>query len=103
VLHNQEPPPSQRPNVDKIRAVVITHSYRLEGDIHCPRLGKDGRRLSNMLNNDRRFIAMTNVMLTDRSTGIPDEKLHPFIQVNTECIELVQPYISESEAEREAQ
>jgi hypothetical protein len=100
---NLEPAPYQKPNADKVRAVVLTRSFNLEGDIHCPRLGKEGRRLSNMLNGDRRFVAMTNVVIVNRATGVKDPKTYPFIQVNMDSVEFVQPYMDEIEVAREAQ
>jgi hypothetical protein len=100
---NPDPVPSQRPTTDKLRAVVMTASFTLEGDLYFPRFGKEGRRLSNMLNSERRFVAMTNVIVLDRATGIRDPKVHPFIQVNMESVEFVQPYMDESEVARESQ
>lgn len=98
---SQDPIPYQKPNADKLRAVVMTSSFGLEGDLHFPRLGKEGRRLSNLLNSDRRFIAMTNVTVINRLNGVRDPKIYPFIQVNMESVEFVQPYMDEKEAEGE--
>ena len=100
-MNNPDPIPYQKPNADKLRAVVMTRSFGLEGDLHFPRLGKEGRRLSNLLNSERRFIAMTNVTVINRLNGIRDPKVYPFIQINMESVEFVQPYMDESEAERE--
>lgn len=100
---NQEPAPFHKPNVDKLRAMVMTHSFGLEGDLYCPRLGKEGRRLSNLLNSDRRFIAMTNVTVINRVNGMKDPKVYGFIQVNMDSVEFVQPYLDEKEAAKEVQ
>lgn len=72
--------------------MVVTRYFNLEGNMHFPRLGKEGRRLSNMLNSDRKFIAMTNVKIINRMNGLQDPKIYPFIQVNLESIEFIQPY-----------
>ncbi len=72
--------------------MVVTRYFNLEGSMHFPRLGKEGRRLSNMLNSDRKFIAMTNVKIINRMNGVQDPKVYPFIQVNVESIEFIQPY-----------
>jgi hypothetical protein len=93
---------SVKATADIVRAVVVTRFFSLEGDIHFPRLGKDGRRLSNMLNSDRKFIAMTQVQITNRVNGSKDPKTYPFIQINIEAIEFIQPYMDEQEAEQEA-
>jgi hypothetical protein len=93
---------SVKATADVIRAVVVTRFFNLEGNIHFPRLGKEGRRLSNMLNSDRKFIAMTKVQITNRVNGSRDSKIYPFIQINIEAIEFIQPYMDEQEAEQEA-
>jgi hypothetical protein len=74
-----------------IQAVVVTRFFRLEGSIHFPNLGKEGRRLSNMLNSERRFIAMTDVSICDRMSGVKDPKVYPFIEISVEAIEFIQP------------
>lgn len=83
---------SIRSTSEKLRAMVVTRYFNLEGSMHFPRLGKEGRRLSNMLNSDRKFIAMTNVKIINRMNGLQDPKIYPFIQVNVESIEFIQPY-----------
>lgn len=93
---------SVRSTSDVVRAVVVTRFFNLEGDIHFPRLGKEGRRLSNMLNGDRKFIAMTNVSIVNRMNGAKDPKTYPFIEINLEAIEFIQPYLDEKEVERES-
>lgn len=89
-------------SADVLRAIVVTRFFNLEGDIHFPRLGKEGRRLSNMLNSDRKFIAMTNVHIINRMNGTKDPKTYPFIEINIEAIEFIQPQMDAKEAEREA-
>lgn len=81
--------------------MVVTRYFNLEGHLHFPRLGKEGRRLSNMLNSDRKFIAMTNVKIINRLNGAQDPKIYPFIQVNIESVEFIQPY-DDPELETEA-
>ncbi len=93
---------SVRSSSDVIRAVVVTRFFNLEGSIHFPKLGKEGRRLSNMLNSDRKFIAMTNVSIVNRMNGAKDPKTYPFIEINLEAIEFIQPYLDEKEVEQES-
>lgn len=93
---------SVRSTSDVIRAVVVTRFFNLEGSIHFPRLGKEGRRLSNMLNGDRRFIAMTDVSIVNRMSGAKDPKTYPFIEINLEAIEFIQPYAEAGEIEGES-
>lgn len=89
-------------NCDMIRAVVMTRAFRLEGDIHFPRLGKEGRRFSNLLNSDRKFIAMTNVQVIHLANGLREPELSPFMEISIGAIEFVQPCLDGAEAEREA-
>lgn len=91
-----------RAKADIIRAVVVTRSFQFEGDIHTPKLGKEGRRLSNMLNSDRNFIAMTNVTIVNRSNGSKDPKPAPLIQVSLNSIEFIRPYLDEEAIEQES-
>lgn len=93
---------SVRTTSEVIRAVVVTRFFNLEGEIHFPRLGKEGRRLSNLLNSDRKFIAMTNVSIVNRMNGAKDPKTYPFIEINVEAIEFIQPYLDEKDVERES-
>jgi hypothetical protein len=88
---------------DAIRVMVMTRDFQLEGDIHCPRQGRAGRRLSNMLNNkDRNFLALTDVQIVNRVNGGRDPKVYPLIQVNLESIEYICPYLDAAEIEGES-
>lgn len=78
-------------NMDVVRATVVTRSFQLEGDIHCPRLGKEKRLLTNLLNSERRFIVLTNVRVINRENGKPDKEICPMLQVNIESIEFIRP------------
>lgn len=91
-----------RARVDVIRATVVTRNFQLEGDIHCPKLGKEGRRLSNMLNSERNFIAMTNVSVVNRANGQKDPKVYPLIQINLTSIEFIRPYLEADELATES-
>jgi hypothetical protein len=86
------------PKSDAIRAVVLTRFFKMEGLLHFPRMGKESRRLSNMLNKDRKFLAMTEVSVVQRSQENfevldhnPARKTYPLIQVNVGSIEFIQP------------
>lgn len=85
---------------DVVRATVVTRGFHLEGELHCPRIGKGDRLLTNLLNSpDRRFVVLTNVTVTNRTTGKPDPKIAPMLQVNMEAIEFVRPDFHEEVAE----
>ncbi len=92
-----------RAKADVVRAIVVTRHFRFEGDIHTPKLGKDDRRLSNLLNTERMFIAMTNVKVLNLASGSTDPNLHKLVHINLHAVEYVLPYLDERELEREAQ
>lgn len=87
---------------DMIRAIIVTRFFNLEGTVHCPRLGKDDRRFSNMLNSDRKFLALTNVTVVNRMNGAKDAKIYPLIQVSLEAVEFIQPYLDEKDVAHES-
>ena len=86
-----------RAKTDQLHATVVTRNFQFEGDIHCPKTGKDSRRLSNLLNSDRKFIVMTEAMITNRLNGTKDPNKHPYIQISVEAIEFIKPHLDEGE------
>lgn len=76
---------------ESTRIEMVTATHRLEGNIFLPRAMKENRRLTNLLNSDKRFVALTQVTVTDRTTGQQDATVYPYIQVNMNAIELVKP------------
>ena len=85
---------------DVIRATVFTRRFRLEGMLHCPRVGKGKRLLSNLLNSpEKRFVALTNATLFHLGGHeTPDPRVYSMLQVNMNAIEfIVVPGISDPE------
>jgi hypothetical protein len=83
-------------NADIVRVSIVTSHHRIEGDLHCPRIGKAGRNLSRLLNSNdlkRTFLALTNVVI-QTADGTPREAL-PFIEVNTQTIDYLYPITAE--------
>ena len=78
---------------DKTKVTVFTRSFQLEGFMHTPRVGKEGRRLTQTLNTDKAFIAMTDVVVIDRPTGKIDPGTYPVLHVNMNTIEFIQPHL----------
>jgi hypothetical protein len=73
------------PAVEKIPVVVELHvpGYTLSGQMHCAK----GQRLSDLLNEDKRFIPITNVDIIFPSGG---SQSAAFVAVNKEQIICVQ-------------
>ncbi len=70
---------------------VVTATHKLLGTVFLPRAMKENRRLTNLLNSDKRFMALTNVTVTDRLSGQQEPDTYGFLQVNLLSIELVKP------------
>ncbi|MBY0449575.1 MAG: hypothetical protein K2X01_02985 [Cyanobacteria bacterium] len=79
------------PNADAVKMTIVTRGYLLEGLIYLSKLSKDKRRLTNLLNGDKRFIAMTKVKVMDRITGKVDPTEYPYLHININSIEMVKP------------
>ena len=84
---------STQTGTDKTKVTVFTRSFQLEGFMHTPRVGKEGRRLTQSLNTDKAFIAMTDVVVIDRTTGKVDQGIYALLHVNMSSIEFVQPHL----------
>ena len=66
---------------------VITDDYEIIGHVFMPKIGKKNRVLTDILNSNRRFVAIKNVKITDRKTKIAEET--EFIQLNLDSIILL--------------
>lgn len=80
------------PKNDQVRVTILTNHHILTGDVHLPKTGKEDRRLTTLLNSDRKFIAITSVEVKDRLTRTKDPQTYPFIQVSLNAIELIKPH-----------
>lgn len=73
---------------DVVEVTVLTRHQALKGMLHLPKTAKSDRRLTELLNSNRRFIALTNVEITDRASGRVTAFLHrndiPYGTGNTE-------------------
>ncbi len=78
-------------NTESSRVMVATPNYEMEGNVFLSRSMKESRRLTNLLNGDKRFLALTDVKITQRKTGVPEEALLPYVHVNLDTIELIKP------------
>lgn len=76
---------------DVIRVRVITRYCEMEGNLHCPRVGRKERTLSALLNNrENGFLALTDVRVI-RADG-RQEGPHAFLQINLQAVEYIQPF-----------
>lgn len=71
---------------DKISVIVLTTTYRLEGELHLV----PGGRLLDEVNRNRDFVPLTNVTLFDPGSGQPVDTLD-FIAVNKNLVVMIAP------------
>lgn len=86
-----------RARSDKMRATIVTRSFQFEGLIHTPKVGKESRRLTDTLNNAKNFIAITNVIITNRMNGAKDPNPRGLLHVSMDAIEYIEPHFDEDE------
>lgn len=84
---------------DVLKATLQTADFTFEGCIHVSQLGKTQRKISTLLNSDRRFIALTDVTVSCASTG-KTEKV-AFVQVNLNSVIYIQPHFDEESSQEE--
>ncbi len=71
---------------ETVRVVLLTGSYRLEGDVHVV----PGGRLLDEINKERDFIPLTNASVFEVSGDQPLDTLE-FIAVNKSQVVMVAP------------
>jgi hypothetical protein len=73
---------------EKIPVILLTNTYRLEGEIHVV----PGGRLLDEINKERDFLPLTNATVYDISGETPLDSLD-FIAVNKNLIVMVAPAV----------
>lgn len=81
-----------KPDTELLKVAVATATLLMEGYIYLPKTGKQERRLTNLLNTERRFLPITQVVVYDRATNTRLHDNQPLIEVNMDAIEYVKPY-----------
>lgn len=71
------------------KVYVVTNDFKIKGSVFMPKTGKKNRILSDILNGEKRFVAIKNAEITNNC--LPDKKpeLHDFIQINLDSIVLI--------------
>ncbi|MDD3013473.1 MAG: hypothetical protein PHC34_07190 [Candidatus Gastranaerophilales bacterium] len=75
------------------KIMIITEDYEIKGYVFMPKTGKKNRLISDILNSNRRFIAVKDVEISYRK--YPDKKTEKqdFIQINLDSIVLLRPIL----------
>ena len=70
---------------------VITQDYEIKGTVFMPKTGKRGRILSDILNGEKKFVAIKNCELKNRLIPGRPVEIHDFIQLNISSIIILRP------------
>ena len=73
------------------RVLVVTKDYEIKGFVYMPKVGKKGRLLSDILNGQKRFIAIKDCEITYRNQASRRTEMHQFIQINLYSIIMLRP------------
>ena len=64
------------------KVVIITESYEIIGNIFMPKTTKRSRLLSELLNSNRKFIAIKDCTLQSRINGSFEPETLDFLEIN---------------------
>ena len=73
------------------KVYIITEDYEIRGYVFMPKTGRRNRVLSDILNSDRRFVAVKDAEIISRKTSEKKIEANDFIQVNLDSIILIRP------------
>ena len=74
------------------KVVIITDNYEITGNIYMPKTTKKSRLLSELLNSNRKFIAVKDCVLQTKMSGSMEPELLDFLEINISSIILIKPY-----------
>ena len=74
------------------KVVIVTESYEIIGNIYMPKTTKRSRLLSELLNSNRKFIAVKDCTLQSRMLGAVEPEILDFLEINVNSIILLKPY-----------
>ena len=74
------------------KVVIITENYEITGNIYMPKTTKKSRLLSELLNSNRKFIAVKDCVLQTKMSGSMEPELLDFLEINISSIILIKPY-----------
>lgn len=71
------------------KVYVLTNDFEIRGSVFMPKTGKKSRILSDILNGEKRFVALKGVEIKCRkNSGAAPEK-HDFIQINLDSVIII--------------
>lgn len=73
------------------RVLVVTQDYEIRGYVFMPKTGKKNRVLSDILNGNKRFVAIKDCEIVHRNNASRKSEKQNFIQLNLNSIILLRP------------
>src|SRR5574344_685759 len=73
------------------RVLVVTQDYEIKGFVFMPKTGRRNRVLSDILNGQKRFVAIKDCEVTHRLIPNRRTEYHNFLQLNLNSIILLRP------------
>ena len=77
------------------RVVIITENYEITGNIFMPKTTKKSRLLSELLNSNRKFIAVKDCTMQTKTSGSMEPEVLDFLEININSIILIKPFKTE--------
>jgi len=73
------------------KVFILTEDFEIKGYVFMPKTGRKNRMLSDILNGNRRFVAVKDAEIVNRK--MPERKIEvsDFIQLNLDSIILIRP------------
>ena len=68
------------------KVVIITDNYEITGNIYMPKSTKKSRLLSELLNGNRKFIAVKDCSLQTKMSGSMEPEYMDFLEININSI-----------------
>lgn len=77
------------------RVLVVTQDYEIKGYVFMPRTGRKNRVLSDILNGQKRFVAIKDCEVTHRLIPNRRTEYHSFLQLNLNSIIILRPTLED--------
>ena len=81
------------PNSDAmpVEVIILTETSDIKGTVYVSKNVATNRQLTELLNNnDRRFLAVTNVEIYPKNSNQPPKR-YEFLEIHMDCILMVHP------------
>lgn len=75
----------------KEKVYIETSEFKIIGYVYMPKIGKKTRLLSEILNNNKHFIAVKDCQLEYKLIPQKEIEFHDFLQVNISTILITRP------------